>query len=181
MKKPLVERTFPFYSWVEHCKTFWWAIRELKVSKWRFCLERESTQCFKQRRMLKDRCHCRTLFVIVDTRLSDQHTTTKSNRIDHHGWEDAVDKQAALRTASKQRNATAKEAHSLYQLLFWQSGGRQKMLWSPGYCHWCPFGNALQWLMSFCRTSLILFDWDAVHNVLCNRLIIHLEKSQLTV
>ena len=58
-------------------------------------------------------------------------------------------KLAAVRTGWKQRNATAKEAHGAYQRLFCQSGGRQKMLLSPGYSHQRPFGNASQCLTSF--------------------------------
>ena len=51
------------------------------------------------------------------------------------------------------------------------------MLLSLGYSHWSSFGNASQWLTSFYGSSLILFDWDAIHNALCNRLIIQLEDD----
>ena len=109
--------------------------------------------------------------LLMVSRRSNWRTTTTSNKIDRPRRGVTAAKKATMRTASKQRNATAKEAHGAYQQLFWQSGGRQKMLPSPGYRHWCLFGNAhndshLVWCALF-----IHFDWDAVHNaseVLCS-------------
>ena len=72
--------------------------------------------------------HC--VFLLI-SRPSDRRKTTKSNKIDHHRRGNALLKQAASRMASKQRNATAKEAHGAYWLLFWQSGGSQKCFQVP--------------------------------------------------
>ena len=110
--KPLVVRTF----WLNALKNKVTPLSNNRV-RWLMLCVRERSVSSKEERW-------KTVVIVLlcvlqlILRRSDCCTTITSNRINHHGWGNGVGKQEALRTASKQRNATAKEAHGAYRLLF---------------------------------------------------------------